>query len=154
MSKGVLSDFKFLNNRVLSMSIKNSIFSLGDEPLECALRNIDYNVTKIDEIEDSRIGIITFSLEICAKTKAKKKTVFTMRLELEGAFATNKQCPVDEFTKNLELSGTSALISIARSIVIINSGLCMLDGQLRMPMISPIALYEHKHAKDNNESEQ
>lgn len=143
------STFQFINNRIISLNIKNNTINFNSVDLKIELSHIDYHISSNEEIDNGFFG--TLILEVTVKAKAKRKNVFSLDLSLEGAFQGEKGDDLDhdKFTQMLELNGSTTLFSIARTIIITTSAMCSIDGQIRIPLINMMQLYQEKHIKNN-----
>jgi len=144
MSDLIKSPFQLMDNRISKLEINNQLVSFNQECLIREISKLDYAITDIDESGDNLIGVLHLTIEL--KGKIDEKEAFSIILNIEGAFEGNKEnLNKEQFTKMLELNGSTALYSIARGIIISVSSLCVIDGQIRLPMINMYDLYDKKH---------
>jgi preprotein translocase subunit SecB len=145
------SPFQFIDNRIVSLSVKNGhLKDLNDPNLARVIEKLDYTVTDFKELEDGYFGTLLFAIKVNAKLE--NKTVYSINLEVEGAFGgLNKFGDKNSFLRMLELNGSTSLLSIARSIIITVSSLSTISGQIRIPLINMLSLYEEKHKSEEKD---
>lgn len=140
------SPFQLVENRIAKLNIKNGILSLEDKDLSHEISRIDYQVGDIQKIEDKYWGVLQLTIDL--KIRKAKKIVYSLSLITEGAFTGDSgSINRKDFQNMLEINGTSSLYSIARSTIITVSALSSISGQLRLPMLNIVSLYQSKHQK-------
>jgi hypothetical protein len=142
----IKSPFQFIENRIVKLNIKNDTLSLSNDNIINELSKLDYQIVDLSETDNEYVGVLQISMLIRVKEKGKK-IVYSLSLQLEGAFIGSKEAiPKDRFTYMLEVNGASTLISLARSIIISISSQSVASGQVRLPMINILKLYQEKHS--------
>ncbi|HEX2939183.1 MAG TPA: hypothetical protein VHO66_09740 [Ruminiclostridium sp.] len=138
------SPFQLIDNRIEKLNIKNDLINLEDKNLIHEISNIDYKIGEVAEINDEYWGVLQLLLDL--KIKKSRKIVYSLSLVVEGAFkGDSKFLGREKFEEMLELNGTSSLYSIARSIITTVSSLSLISGQIRIPMLNIMSLYQTKH---------
>ncbi|WP_185741139.1 protein-export chaperone SecB [Clostridium sp. KNHs216] len=135
------SPFHFIGNRITKLSIKNDFVSLdgNDKDIKYNL-DVDYEVKDITKKEEEHYGLI----QLFIKTEAKKgKKHCVIDLTIEGCFSSSVNSE-DEFIPLLEINGSTALYSIARSIIINVSSQTFQTGQMILPMLNVFLMHKEK----------
>lgn len=145
--------FQFLDHKISELSIKNTIRSYDEDAINERTLDADFNVLQIGAFGEKHVGLlqlyVSTALEMC------DDTALSISLLLEGAFA----CPLadldDEGFKNmLELNGTSALYSIARSLILSVSSQAMSGINIRIPLMNVVAWHKSKIVNQDEQKEE
>ena len=142
------SPFQFIENRISNLKITNKLIGGSVAGLQHDISNIDYKVLSIEETDSGYTGILDLSVGI--RLKKGRKVLFSLDIDVEGMFVSGKEIDKPDFEKMLEINGAAVLFSIARSVVIAQSALCFMNGQVRLPMINMLMLYQKKHSKETD----
>ena len=122
----VENDFVFIpNNDMLNMSV-----------------NLKNNISDIRKNEKENCLEANLVLEVdCIASISDNGTKYSIHLALNGLFSFSGDNQ-DEFTSMLLLNGNSTLYSIARSQIITISSMSLTSGQLILPLINVVKLFE------------
>ena len=144
------SPFKFVGNRVVELAVKNDFVGLdpADSEMEDTLDS-DFQIKNISENEGELCGILHLAVQADAQKEDKR---FSISLILEGCFQ-SKMEDKDGFAKLLALNGTTALYSIARSLILSVSSQSLSGGQILLPMINVFRMHEIKENTKNQTAE-
>ncbi len=143
----ILADFQFRASKIKKIEMNNEFSFLPDSgELETSI-NINDIISRIDKDEEENLFIANLTLELNVTSKHKetnKKLV--INIVIDGLFTFNKDNE-DEFKQMLLLNGNSTLYSIARAHIITLSSMSLASGQIILPMINFLKLFELKKAK-------
>lgn len=108
----------------------------------------DYNIIKIEELEERYIGHLEFMTYI--KAKVKNSILFKVDLKMEGVFMGNpKKLTIDNFRDMIELNGVATLSQLCRSYILSVSALSGITPAIKIPMINIFSLREKKNKMSN-----
>jgi len=145
-AKNVLAQIEFIDSRILKLKFDNDL-PLSQKALDFECK-IDYQIGEIIPIDNGLQGTVNLSLSI--SSKMKRKNVFSMCIEMEGAFSCHNTMVQDIFVQFLRLNGVSMLYSIARTNIMTITGLSYPGWTIRLPMLNIASLNEIKASAERN----
>lgn len=130
----VESCFQMIGARVVDYKLHNDFVSIdGNEKKKLDMTHTISQIGK--NSDDCVLGIMQLTLKI-QLWKGKEK--LKIDLTIEGCFKAPEDMADDEFEKMLNVNGTAALYSIARSFVLSNTSQVLLDGKVILPMVNVV----------------
>ena len=139
----VISEFKFIGNRVSKFNLITHQIKTRGQPVEVSF-DFDYDLQEIRQDEGKVLGVIDFVVKV--KAIVKKKVLFKIELVMEGAFGSEPQkLPNDTFLEMLEINGLITLAQISRAYILSVTSQSGINPPIRMPMINVMKLREMKH---------
>ena len=139
-AKNVIAQIKFIDSRILKLKLDNNLpLSQKIVDFEC---RIDYSLGEILHAGKELQGTVTLTLSV--SSKEKRKNIFSLQIDIEGAFSCDDEMAHDMFVRFLSINGVSMLYSIARTNIITITGLSYPGATIRIPMINIAALNEAK----------
>ena len=133
------SPFQMMASYIKKMDVKNNLLSLDNENIQRSIINLDYKIMETEEDEENHMGRLGLFVGVGAENK-ETNAALSIFLDLQGAFCCPKNSLTkDEFIGMLEVNGTACLYSIARANITNISSQCVLEGQLRLPMLNVVA---------------
>jgi len=143
--KDIKSEFQFVGNQILKLSLKNDFVQLPPQELlsKCVF-DVEYEIPPIDILNetDERYGFVDLHLKL--NILSKKKERLSLNLSIRGCFTDSVSTPKETFSEMLGLNGCATLYSIARAQIISITSQAMNGGELILPMVNFFKMKEKK----------
>jgi len=140
----MMADFQFLGNRVSKLNLDTRLVEPRGR-VDISF-DTDYNIKESQEPGVRYLGI----LELIIKVKAtiKKKLLFKIELEMEGAFTGDaEKLTHEKFAEMLEMNGLITLLQISRAYILSVTCQSGINPPVKMPMINVFKLREQKKSQ-------
>lgn len=149
-TKTSLSKFQFCGSNIKSLSMSNPFVVLPSDEKVKRKFDVDYDVQRIEESENTLFGLIDLIVAVQIKTEGEK---FNLKLILQGCFSSPPETDQKAFEEALTLNGATTLYSIARSMILNISSQAFAAGEnINLPMVNMIAVKERKDREQRNKN--
>lgn len=141
-SKNIIADLQFIASKVSKFSLDTKEIDVKPAKANVSF-DYDYNIIKIEELNDKYVGLIEFTVQV--KAKVKNAVLFKINLIMEGAFAQNRNTlSMEDFKDMLKVNGITMLSQLSRAYIISVSSLSGINPPVKLPMINVYSLIKKK----------
>lgn len=137
-----LADIQLLGTKLHRLEFSNDFITYYDSEDVKKVLDVSYKVIETYYDDEERIYVGTLNLYVDVDITCGEDEKMTMQMELQGGFASlpTKEQAEEAFAKLLEINGTAALYSIARSIVLSLTSQSYAGEAVMLPMINVFRL--------------
>lgn len=141
-----LADIQLLGTNIHKLEFNNDFIAYCDNENVKKELDTSCDILEVSYEDDEEVYIGTLALYVDIEiTDGEAGGQMIMHLEMHGGFASERAAAMteQEFTKRLEINGTAALYSIARSIVLSITSQANMGEAVMLPMINVFRLKEN-----------
>lgn len=143
MEKECLASIQMKGNRIKYLNIENGFITLSLDDVEVKEFSVDSTALELEQsndTENSYTGVEELTVSICLQ---KEKRGMKIQLTIEAGFDITASTKEEAF-ELMDLNGSTAMFSIARSLVLTFTAQTYIGKPLILPMINMIALKQRK----------
>ena len=143
--KKVSSDFQFHTSNISHVKIDNNMLSVSENPNISRSFDVNYEISKIAEIETRRYATISLLFDI--NVTDSDNNLLSFKINIEGIFSVSSEIDESSFIEMLELNGLTALYGVSRGHISTISSTITDVEKITLPLINIRRLVELKHNK-------